>query len=70
MKQTEYVIELERTTGKLDHTNATLPSLTKGQRLKVAIGAHTVDAEVIEVTQLKSHKPPRYKLRAREVKSQ
>jgi IstB-like ATP binding protein len=35
MEPVEYEIELERTNGPADHTSASLPSLTKGQRLKV-----------------------------------
>jgi hypothetical protein len=46
----EYEIELERTNGKTDHTSAALPSLTKGQRLKVRVDGEAVDAEVIEAT--------------------
>jgi hypothetical protein len=64
----EYEIELERDNGKTDHTSATLPpQLTKGQRLKVPVGDGWVDAEVIEVTQLTSDEPPKWKLIAREL---
>jgi hypothetical protein len=55
----EYEIELERTNGKTDHTSAALPSLTKGQRLKVRVDGEAVDAEVIEVKQLSSDGPPK-----------
>jgi hypothetical protein len=59
----EYEIELERANGKTDHTSATLPpQLTKGQRLKVPIDDGWADAEVIEVTQLTSDEPPKWKL--------
>jgi hypothetical protein len=33
----EYEIELERINGKTDHTSASLPSLTKGQRSRVRV---------------------------------
>ncbi len=64
----EYEIELERSDGKTDRASATLPpQLTKGQRLKVPVGDGWVDAEVIEVTQLTSDEPPKWKLIAREL---
>jgi hypothetical protein len=44
----EYEIELERTNGPVEHTSASLPSLTKGQRLKVPVAGGLVNAEVIE----------------------
>jgi hypothetical protein len=67
----EYEIELERASGKADHTSATLPpQLTKGQRLKVPVGDEFVDAEVIEVTELTSDEPPKWKLTAKEVTPQ
>jgi hypothetical protein len=53
----EYAIELERTNGQTDRTSATLPSLTKGQRLKVQVDGESVDAEAIEVTQLTTDEP-------------
>jgi hypothetical protein len=37
MEPIEYEIELERINGSADHTSANLPSLTKGQRLKVPV---------------------------------
>jgi hypothetical protein len=37
MELVEYEIELERINGPADHTSANLPSLTKGQRLKVPV---------------------------------
>jgi hypothetical protein len=63
----EYEIELERTNGPSDHASATLPSLTKGQRLKVPVGGAFVYAEVIEVTKLTTDEPVKWKLLAREV---
>ena len=64
----EYEIELERSDGKTDRASATLPpQLTKGQRLKVPVGDGWVDAEVIEVTQLTSDEPSKWKLIAREL---
>jgi hypothetical protein len=62
----EYQIELERTNGRIENTGATLPpQLTKGQRLKLPVGDGLVDAEVVEVTQLTSDEPPKWKLLAR-----
>jgi hypothetical protein len=52
MEPVEYEIELERTNGPADHTSMILPSLTKGQRLKVPVDGGLVYAEVIEVTKL------------------
>jgi sRNA-binding protein len=66
----EYETELECTNGKTDHTSAALPSLTKGQRLKVRIDGEAVDAEVIEVTKLTSDEPVKWKLIARELPPQ
>jgi sRNA-binding protein len=66
----EYEIELERINGKTDHTSAALPSLTKGQRLKVRVDGEAVDAEVIEVTKLTSDEPVKWKLLARELPPQ
>jgi hypothetical protein len=63
----EYEIELERTNRPADHTSASLPSLTKGQRLKVPVGGGFVYAEVIEVTKLRTDEPVKWKLLAREV---
>jgi hypothetical protein len=37
-----YEIELERINGSADHTSANLPSLTKGQRLKVPVEGELV----------------------------
>jgi hypothetical protein len=39
-------IELKRTDGPAAHTSATLPSLTKGQRLNVPVDGGLVYAEV------------------------
>jgi sRNA-binding protein len=66
----EYEIELERINGETDHTSAALPSLTKGQRLKVRVDGEAVDAEVIEVTKLTSDEPAKWKLLARELPPQ
>jgi hypothetical protein len=66
----EYEIELERINGGADHTSAALPSLTKGQRLKVRVDGEAVDAEVIEVTKLTSDEPVKWKLLARELPPQ
>jgi hypothetical protein len=44
--------------------------LTKGQRLKVRVDGEAVDAEVIEVKQLSSDGPPKWKLLARELPPQ
>jgi sRNA-binding protein len=67
----EYEIELERASGKTDNTSASLPpQLTKGQRLKVPVGDELVNAEVIEVTQLTSDEPPKWKLSAKELAPQ
>jgi hypothetical protein len=66
MEPVEYEIELERINGPADHTSASLPSLTKGQRLKVTIGGGLVCAEVIEVTELTTE-PVRWKLLAGEL---
>jgi hypothetical protein len=66
MEPVEYVIELERINGPADHTSANLPSLTKGQRLKVPVDGGLVYAEVIEVTKLTTE-PVRWKLLAREL---
>jgi hypothetical protein len=56
-----------RINGKTDHTSAALPSLTKGQRLKVRVDGEAVDAEAIEVTQLTTDEPIKWKLIAREL---
>jgi sRNA-binding protein len=66
MEQVVYVIELDRINGSADHTSANLPSLTKGQRLKVPVGGGLVYAEVIEVTKLTTE-PVKWKLLAREL---
>jgi len=66
MEPVEYEIELERANGPVDHTSASLPSLTKGQRLKVPVDGRLVYAEVIEVTKLTTE-PVRWKLLAREL---
>jgi hypothetical protein len=50
MEPIEYEIELKRINGPSDHTSANLPSLTKGQRLKVPVDGGLVYAEVIEVS--------------------
>jgi hypothetical protein len=63
----EYEIELERTNGPVEHTSASLPSLTKGQRLKVPVAGGLVYAEVIEVTKLTTDEPVKWKLLAREL---
>ena len=52
MEPVQYEIELERINGPTDHTSAILPSLTKGQRLRVPVDGGLVFAEVIEVTKL------------------
>jgi hypothetical protein len=62
----EYEIELERTNGPVEHTSARLPSLTKGQRLKVPVEGGLVYAEVIEVTRVMTE-PVKWKLLAREL---
>jgi hypothetical protein len=67
MEPVEYEIELERTNGPADHTSAILPSLTKGQRLKVPVHGGLVYAEVIEVTKLTTDVPVKWKLLAREL---
>jgi hypothetical protein len=67
VERIEYEIELERTNGPVDHTSASLPSLTKGQRLKVQVGGGFVYAEVIEVTKLTTDEPVKWKLLAREL---
>jgi hypothetical protein len=64
MEPVEYEIELERTNGPADHTSAILPSLTKGQRLKVPVDGGLVYAEVIEVTKLTTDVPVKWKLLA------
>jgi hypothetical protein len=66
MEPVEYEIELERINGPADHTSVSLPSSTKGQRLKVTIGGGLVYAEVIEVTKLTTE-PVRWKLLAGEL---
>jgi hypothetical protein len=66
MEPVEYEIELERTNGPADHTSMILPSLTKGQRLKVPVDGGLVYAEVIEVTKLTTE-PVKWKLLAREL---
>jgi hypothetical protein len=66
----EYEIELERTNGLTDRSSAILPSLTKGQRLKVPVVGGAAYAEVIEVTRLTSDKPVKWKLIARELPPQ
>jgi hypothetical protein len=43
MEPVEYKIELERIKGPSDHISANLPSLTKGQRLKVPVDGGLVD---------------------------
>jgi hypothetical protein len=67
MEPVEYEIELERINGPAHHTSANLPSLTKGQRLKVPVDGRLVYAEVIEVTKLTTHQPVKWKLLAREL---
>jgi hypothetical protein len=67
MEPVEYKIELERINGPSDHTSANLPSLTKGQRLKVPVDGGLVYAEVIEVTKLTTDEPVKWKLLAREL---
>ena len=67
MEPVEYEIELERTNGPADHTSAILPSLTKGQRLKVPVHGGLVYAEVIEVTKLTTDVPVKWKRLAREL---
>jgi hypothetical protein len=67
MEPIEYEIELERINGPSDHTSASLPSLTKGQRLKVPVDGGLVYAEVIEVTKLTTDEPVKWKLLAREL---
>jgi hypothetical protein len=67
MEPVQYEIELERTNGPTDHTSAILPSLTKGQRLKVPVDGGLVYAEVIEVTKLTTDVPVKWKLLAREL---
>jgi hypothetical protein len=57
----------ERINGPTDHTSAILPSLTKGQRLKVPVDGGLVFAEVIEVTKLTTDVPVKWKLLAREL---
>jgi len=65
-----YEIELERANGKSDRTRATLPpQLCQGQRLTLAVDGGSVDAEVIEVTKLKSGEPIKWKLIAREMRT-
>jgi hypothetical protein len=66
MERIEYEIELERIDGPAHHTSASLPSLTKGQRLKVPVDGGLVYAEVIEVTKLTTE-PVKWKLLAREL---
>ena len=66
MEPVECEIELERANGPVDHTSASLPSLTKGQRLKVPVDGRLVYAEGIEVTKLTTE-PVRWKLLAREL---
>jgi hypothetical protein len=66
MEPIEYEIELERINGETDVTRGALPSLTRGQRLKVPVD-HGVYAEVIEVTKLTSDEPFKWKLLAREL---
>jgi hypothetical protein len=66
MEPVEYEIELERINGPANHTSMILPSLTKGQRLKVPIDGGLVYAEVIEVTKLTTE-PVKWKLLAREL---
>jgi len=65
VERIEYEIELERTNGPADHTSASLPSLTKGQRLKVPVGGGFVYAEVVEMTKLTTDEPIKWKLLAR-----
>jgi hypothetical protein len=67
MEPVECEIELERANGPVDHTSASLPSLTKGQRLKVPVDGRLVYAEVIEVTKLTTDVPVKWKLLAREL---
>jgi hypothetical protein len=67
MELIEYEIELERINGPADHTTASLPSLTKGQRLKVSVDGGLVYAEVIEVTKVTTVDPVKWKLFAREL---
>jgi hypothetical protein len=67
MEPVEYEIELARTNGPVDRTSMILPSLTKGQRLKVPVDGELVYAEVIEVTKLTTDGPVRWKLLAREL---
>jgi len=67
VERIEYEIELEPTDGPADHTSASLPSLTIGQRLKVPVGGGFVYAEVIEVTKLTTDDPVKWKLLAREL---
>jgi hypothetical protein len=67
MERIEYEIELERIDGPAHHTSASLPSLTKGQRLKVPVDGRLVYAEVIEVTKLTTDEPVKWKLLAREL---
>ena len=64
MEPIEYEIELERINGPAVHTSANLPSLTKGQRLKVSVDGGLVYAEVIEVTKLTTDEPVKWKLLA------
>jgi hypothetical protein len=66
MEPIEYEIQLERTNGPADHTSMILPSLTKGQRLKVPVDGGLMYAEVIEVTKLATE-PVKWKLLAREL---
>ena len=67
MEPVQYEIELERINGPTDNTSAILPSLTKGQRLKVPVDGGLVFAEVIEVTKLTTDVPVKWKLLAREL---
>jgi hypothetical protein len=65
----KYEIELERGNAKTDYTSATLPPrLSQGQCFKVAVDDGSVDAEVIQVTQLASDEPIKWKLIAREMR--
>jgi hypothetical protein len=69
MTHIKYEIELERANGKTDYTSATLPPrVSQGQRFKVAVDDGSVDAEVIQVTQLASDEPIKWKLIAREMR--
>jgi hypothetical protein len=61
VERIEYEIELERTNGPAHHTTASLPLLTKGQRLKAPVGGGFVYAEVVEVTKLTTDEPVKWR---------